>query len=56
MSLDEKFIPVRTAFHEVLGNFFTTTAGLFGYPDKSWNAYKRSNIPPELYSSSNGIC
>jgi hypothetical protein len=32
MSLDEKFIPVRTAFHEILANFFRTIAGLFGYP------------------------
>jgi hypothetical protein len=33
MSLDEKFIPVRTAFYEIVGNFFKKTAGLFGYPD-----------------------
>ncbi len=32
MSLDEKFIPVRTAFHEIIANFFKTIAGLFGYP------------------------
>ena len=33
MSLDEKFIPVRNAFYEIVGNFFTKTAGLFGYPN-----------------------
>jgi hypothetical protein len=32
MSLDEKFIPVRTAFYEIVGNFFQKIAGLFGYP------------------------
>ena len=32
MSLDEKFIPVRTAFHEIIANFFKTIARLFGYP------------------------
>ena len=33
MSLDEKFIPVRTAFYESTGNFIKTIAGLFGYPN-----------------------
>jgi hypothetical protein len=31
MSLDEKFIPVRTVFYETVGNFFKKTAGLLGY-------------------------
>jgi len=29
MSLDEKFIPVRTVFYEMVGNFFQKTAGLY---------------------------
>jgi hypothetical protein len=33
MSLDEKFIPVRTVFYETVGNFFKKTAGLLGYPN-----------------------
>ena len=33
MSLDEKFIPVRNAFYEIVGNFFRKTAGFFGYPN-----------------------
>ena len=32
MSLDEKFIPVRTAIYEIVGNFFKKLAGFFGYP------------------------
>ena len=32
MSLDEKFIPVRTAVYEITGNVFQKLAGLFGYP------------------------
>lgn len=33
MSLDEKFIPVRNAFYEIVGNFFSQIAALFGYPN-----------------------
>jgi hypothetical protein len=32
MSLDQKFIPIRTAIYEIVGNFFEKIAGLFGYP------------------------
>ena len=32
MSLDEKFIPIRTAFYEIVGNFFKKIAVFFGYP------------------------
>ena len=32
MSLDEKFVSVRTAFYDLVGNFFQTIARLFGYP------------------------
>ena len=33
MSLDEKFIPIRTAFYEIVGNLFEKIAGFFGYPE-----------------------
>lgn len=59
MSLDEKFIPVRTAFYEMVGNFFKKIAGFFGYPTNpgmptianlSGEAYIRSrffdSLPP----------
>ena len=32
MSLDEKFIPIRTAVYQIIENFFKKIAGLFGYP------------------------
>lgn len=32
MSLDEKFIPIRTAIYQIIENFFKKIAGLFGYP------------------------
>ena len=32
MSLDEKFIPVRTFFYESIDNLIQTIAGFFGYP------------------------
>jgi len=33
MSLDEKFIPIRTAFYKIVGNLFEKIAGFFGYPE-----------------------
>ena len=33
MSLDEKFLPIRNTFYEIISNFFKKTAQLFGYPD-----------------------
>ena len=33
MSLDEKFIPVRNAFYEIVKHFFETIATPFGYPE-----------------------
>jgi hypothetical protein len=33
MSLDEKFIPVRTAFYQMVETFFRQIARLFGYPN-----------------------
>ena len=32
MSLDEKFLPIRNTFYEIINNFFRKTAELFGYP------------------------
>jgi uncharacterized protein YggT (Ycf19 family) len=51
MSLDEKFIPVRNAFYEIVGNFFTKTAGLFGYPNNP-GMPTISDLPSEVYSRS----
>ena len=33
MSLDEKFIPIRTVFYQMVENLFKKLAGLFGYPE-----------------------
>ena len=33
MSLDQKFIPIRTAIYKISENFFERIAGLFGYPE-----------------------
>lgn len=33
MNLDEKFIPVRTGFYNLVGKFFETLAQFFGYPE-----------------------
>ena len=33
MSLDEKFIPIRTGFYAIVENLFKKLAGLFGYPE-----------------------
>ena len=33
MSLDEKFIPIRTAFYEIVSSFFEKTAQFLGYPE-----------------------
>jgi uncharacterized protein YggT (Ycf19 family) len=35
MSLDEKFIPVRTTFYDLISNFLKKIAELFGYPVNS---------------------
>jgi uncharacterized protein YggT (Ycf19 family) len=48
MSLDEKFIPVRTTFYEIVGNFFKTTAGILGYP-KNPGMPTISDLPSEIY-------
>ena len=51
MSLDEKFIPVRNAFYEVVGNFLKKVAGLFGYPENP-GMPTISDLPTDLYSRS----
>jgi uncharacterized protein YggT (Ycf19 family) len=33
MSLDEKFIPIRIAFYDIISNFFKKIAEFFGYPE-----------------------
>ena len=33
MSLDEKFIPIRRAFYQMVESLFKKLAGLFGYPE-----------------------
>ena len=33
MSLDEKFLPIRNTFYEIINNFFKKTAELLGYPE-----------------------
>ena len=57
MSLDEKFIPVRTAIYQMTSNFFQTIAGFFGYPknpgmptiaDMSTDVYMRSEFLDNL--------
>jgi hypothetical protein len=51
MSLDEKFIPVRNGFYEILGNLFKKTAELFGYPENP-GMPTISDLPNDLYSRS----
>ena len=33
MTLDKKFIPIRNAFYEIIGNLFKKLAEFFGYPE-----------------------
>jgi len=51
MSLDEKFVPVRTVFYQIVGNFFQKVAGFFGYPDNP-GMPTIYNPPSEIYSRS----
>ena len=57
MSLDEKFIPVRTGIYDITSQFFQTIANLFGYPknpgmptisDLSTDVYARSEFLDNL--------
>ena len=51
MSLDEKFIPIRTAIYEISGNIFEKIAGLFGYP-KNPGMPTIYEMPNEVYARS----
>ncbi len=51
MSLDEKFVSVRTAFYDLVGNCFQTIAGLFGYPLNP-GMPTMENIPSDQYARS----
>jgi uncharacterized protein YggT (Ycf19 family) len=51
MSLDEKFIPVRIAFYEIVENFFKKIAELFGYPENP-GMPTIYDLPNELYARS----
>jgi len=49
MSLDEKFVPVRTAFYEMTSNFFQKIAELFGYPANP-GMPTLMDVPNEVYA------
>ena len=51
MSLDEKFVPIRTGFYDIIENFFTKIAGLFGYPNNPGMS-TISDLSNEAYSRS----
>ena len=51
MSLDEKFIPVRTVFYQIVDNFFKKIAGLFGYPGNP-GMPTNYDLPNEAYTRS----
>ena len=35
MSLDEKFIPIRTGFYQIVDSLFKQIARFFGYPENT---------------------
>lgn len=49
MSLDEKFLSIRTVWYQIVETFFKKIAGLLGYP-KNPGMPTVSNLPDELYS------
>ena len=51
MSLDEKFIPIRTTFYELVSNFFTQIAKLSGYPNNP-GMPTIYDLPSETYARS----
>ena len=53
MSLDEKFASVRTAFYDIVGNFFKGIAGFFGYPTNP-GMPTMSEIPSDQYAPALG--
>ena len=51
MSLDEKFIPVRTTIYDMVGNLFQKFAGFFGYPENP-GMPTIFEMPNEVYARS----
>nr|YP_009687929.1 hypothetical chloroplast RF89 [Haslea nusantara]YP_009687984.1 hypothetical chloroplast RF89 [Haslea nusantara]QDX17554.1 hypothetical chloroplast RF89 [Haslea nusantara]QDX17571.1 hypothetical chloroplast RF89 [Haslea nusantara] len=51
MGLDEKFIPIRTAFYDLTSNSFKKIAGFFGYPDNP-GMPTIYDLPTESYTRS----
>jgi uncharacterized protein YggT (Ycf19 family) len=49
MSLDEKFISIRTVWYQIVESFFKKTAGLLGYP-KNPGMPAVYTLPDELYN------
>ncbi len=54
MSLDEKFIPIRNAFYDIISSFFKKIAGLFGYPNNP-GMPTMPDLSNEVYSRSTFI-
>jgi uncharacterized protein YggT (Ycf19 family) len=51
MSLDEKFVSVRTTFYNIVSHFFKGIAGFFGYPTNP-GMPTMSEIPSDQYNRS----
>jgi len=51
MSLDEKFVSVRTAVYDIVGKFFQKLAQLFGYPENPGMPIM-NNISDDIYMRS----
>lgn len=49
MSLNEKLIPIRTVFYQMVDSFFKKIAGLFGYPNNP-GMPAVYNLPNEAYN------
>jgi len=54
MSLDDKFVPIRTAFYENVGQFFKKLAGFFEYP-KNPGMLTITDLPNDIYARSEFI-
>ena len=51
MSLDEKFIPIRTGIYNIVENLFEKIAGLFGYPNNPGMS-TIYELPSQVYARS----
>jgi len=51
MSLDEKFIPIRTSFYQIVGEVFEKIAGFFGYPENP-GMLTIYEMPTDVYARS----